>query len=190
MRLGRIVVHRLRSLLRHSQADADLKREFDLHLEQLVKQHIAEGMNEADAHLAARREFGSVEWTKEQCRDVRRVNVVEDLLKDLAYAVRLLKKSPGFTLTAICSLALGIGANTAIFGIVNAFLLRPLPFERPERLVALFERNVIGNEQRMSVAPGNFLDWQEQNKSFEEMAMFDANVGFALMSNADAERIT
>jgi putative ABC transport system permease protein len=99
-------------------------------------------------------------------------NFLGGALKDLAYAVRLLRKSPGFTLTAVASLALGIGANAAIFSIVNAFLLRPLPFDHPERLVALFERNVVGTEQDMSVAPGNFLDWQRSSTFFESISAY------------------
>ena len=169
MRLGRILVHRLHSLLRPSRAEADLQRELSVHLEQLTREYIADGMSDADARRAARREFGSVESTKEQCRDMRRVTFVEDLVKDLGYAVRQLRKSPAFTLTAVCSLALGIGANTAIFSLVNAFLLRPLPYERPDRLVTLFERNVVGSEQEMSVALGNFLDWQGSATTFDSM---------------------
>jgi len=169
VRLGRILVHRLHSLLRPSRAEADLQRELSVHLEQLTREYIADGMSDADARRAARREFGSVESTKEQCRDMRRVTFVEDLVKDLGYAVRQLRKSPAFTLTAVCSLALGIGANTAIFSLVNAFLLRPLPYERPDRLVTLFERNVVGSEQEMSVALGNFLDWQGSATTFDSM---------------------
>src|SRR6266849_6299093 len=158
MRVGRIVRHRLRSLFRRSSAEAEMEREFELHIEQLTKQHLASGMSLSEARLAAHREFGSIAVSKEECRDMRRVNWIEDLAKDVAYAFRLLKKSPGFTLTAVLSLALGIGVNTAIFSVVNAFLIRPLPFRQPERLAALFERNVMGEEQRMSVAPGTFLD--------------------------------
>ena len=172
MRFASVLGHRLRSLLRRSRAEIELQRELDLHLDQLIKQHAAEGMSERAARETARREFGPVEWTKEQCRDMRRVNFVDDLVKDLAYAVRLLRKSPGFTLTAVCSLALGIGANTAIFSIVNAFLLRSLPFERPDRIVAMFERNVVGAEQQMSVAPGNFLDWQASSATFESISAY------------------
>jgi predicted permease len=135
MRLGRIVRHRLRSLFRRSQAEADMQRELDLHLEQLTREHIAAGMTEPEARLAARREFGPTEATKEQCRDMRRVNLVEDLVRDLAYAFRVLTRSPGFTLTAVLSLALGIGANTAIFSLVDAVLLRMLPVREPHQLL-------------------------------------------------------
>jgi putative ABC transport system permease protein len=191
VRLGRVLVHRLRSLLRRSRAEADLQRELDLHLEQLTKEYLAEGMSDAEARRAARRDFGSVESTKEQCRDMRRVALVEDLVRDLGYAVRVLRKSPGFTLTAVCSLALGIGANTAIFSLVNVFLLRPLPYDHPERLVSLLERNVISNEQEMAVAPGNFLDWQAESTSFDSLSAYTTRT-FTLTVDtpgAEAERV-
>src|SRR5947207_6707820 len=111
-------------------------------------------------------------------------------MNDLKFAFRQLLKNPGFTAVAVLTLALGIGANTAIFSVVNAVLLRPLPFKDPDRLITVWERNPAqGYEQNMP-ATGNYLDWQEQSMSFQEMAMFDSNVGFALMSYADAERIT
>jgi predicted permease len=175
MRLARIARHRLRSLLRRSRAESEMQRELALHIEQLTKQNMAAGMTAAEARLQARREFGPLERTKEECRDMRGVNLIEDVTKDVGYALRLLRKSPGFTLTAVLSLALGIGANTAIFSVVNAFLLRPLPFAQPERLVAAFERNVLRDEQEVSVAPGNFLDWQKTSTSFEQMAAYTTN---------------
>src|SRR5215510_7938390 len=95
---------------------------------------------------------------------------LETFGKDLRYAVRGLLRNPGFALVAVLTLALGIGANTAIFTVVNTFLIRPLPYPEPDRLVSLFERNVVGDEQQMSVAPGNFLDWQKTATSFESMA--------------------
>ena len=101
---------------------------------------------------------------------MRSARLFEELASDIAYAVRLLKKSPGFTLTAIGTLALGIGANTAIFGLVNATLLRPLPFDRPERLMTLFERGVGNSDGTVSVAPGNFLDWRATATSFDSVS--------------------
>jgi len=96
---------------------------------------------------------------------------LETFGKDLRYAVRGLLRNPGFTVVAVLTLALGIGANTAIFTVVNTFLIRPLPYPEPDRLVSLFERNVVGDEQQMSVAPGNFLDWQKAATSFERIAV-------------------
>src|SRR5215831_8100947 len=94
----------------------------------------------------------------------------ETFFKDLRYAVRGLLKNPGFALVAVLTLAIGIGANSAIFTVVNTFLIRPLPYPEPDRLVSLFERNVVADEQQMTVAPGNFLDWQKTATSFESMA--------------------
>jgi predicted permease len=172
VRIIRVAGRRLRSLFRRASVEAEMEREFDLHLEQLTRQYLAEGLSEIDARTTARRDFGSVESMKEQCRDMRRVTILEDVLKDLAYAFRILKKSPGFTLTAVGSLALGIGANTAIFSIVNAFLLRPLPFEQPDRLVTLSERDVNGSGPNVSVAPGNFLNWQQSSTTFASISAY------------------
>jgi predicted permease len=94
----------------------------------------------------------------------------------LRYALRGLWKNPGFSLVAILTLALGIGANTAIFSVVNIFLIRPLPYPEPDRLVSLFERNVVGDEQQMGVAAGNFLDWQKASTTFEQMSAYGARI--------------
>ncbi len=95
--------------------------------------------------------------------------MLQTLIQDLRFTIRQLWKRPGFTLTAILVLALGLGANTAIFSLVNAFLLRPLPYKDPARLTALFEREPVGppgSDPYNEVAPGNFLDWQKQSRSF------------------------
>ena len=137
MRHLRLFRHRLRSLFRRKAVEDELNRELSLHLEQLARENIKSGMNAQEARRAAWREFGSPGLVKDQCRDTRRVGLLEDLVKDLGFASRLLARSPGFTLTAVLSLALGIGANTAIFSLVDAVLLRLLPVERPRELVFL-----------------------------------------------------
>src|SRR5260370_40059836 len=104
MRLVRIAIHRIQSLLRRSRVDADLQQELDLHIEQLTKQYAAEGMSESEARTAARREVGPVALTQGECREMGRVNLLEDLAQDLVYTVRLLRNSPGFTWTAMLSL--------------------------------------------------------------------------------------
>ena len=111
---------------------------------------------------------------------------MESLLKDIRYGLRGLLKRPGFTLVALITLALGIGANTAIFSVVNAVVLRPLPYAEPEQLLTLWE--TLPGSDRRAVAPGNFLDWRTQNKTFEELAAtFYAN--FNLTSDGEPDRI-
>jgi len=163
MRLGRIVSHRFHSLLRRSRADADLECEIDLHIEQLTKQYVADGMSEPQARLAARREFGPVNFTKEQCRDMRGLNLLEDLAKDLVYACRLLTRSPGFTLTAVLSLALGIGANTTVFSVLNALVLKPLPVAAPDRIYS------VNTSGRPSNSFPNYREIRDRNQVFESL---------------------
>src|SRR5437899_150062 len=125
---------RLRSLFRWAQADQDLDDELRDHLERRTEEYVAKGMTQQEARRRARLDLGGVEKVKEECRDARRVNWIQDLILDLRYGLRMLAKSRAFTVVAILTLALGIGANTAIFSCINAWIIKPLPYPRSARL--------------------------------------------------------
>ena len=125
---------RLRAIFFRSRLDRDLDDELQSHVEHLTAQHIAQGLPVAEARRQALVAMGGVEQRKEECRDARRTRIIDDVWRDLQYAVRILRRSPGFTTAAVISLALGIGANTAIFQLIDALALRPLPVERPGEL--------------------------------------------------------
>jgi predicted permease len=188
MRLQRILRQRLRSLFRRTKAETELEREISLHIEQLTHEYIADGMSETEASLVARRAFGPTDLAKEQCRDMRRTNFVEEGIRDLAYAARLLKKSPGFTLTAVLSLALGIGANTAIFSLVQKVILELLPVRDPHSLV-----QISGREKGHSSSLSNplFRDFQSSaDLPFEGFLAFSSLGRVTLLTESGAEQAT
>jgi predicted permease len=170
MHFLRVIRLRLRSLFGHRHLEQDLEAELRDHLERQIEFHRASGLSPAEAQRAALRDFGNVPLIQDQCRDQRRVNWIDDLRRDVAYALRSMRKSPAFTIVVLLSLALAIGANTAIFSIVNAVLLRPLPFEEPERLVRIFTKTPDGRNFELS--PGKFYGWQRDARSFEGMAIY------------------
>jgi predicted permease len=142
MRIVKSLRNGLRALLGRRRHERELEAELSLHFEQLVRQYRAEGMGEREAHLAAQREFGNVAGTYEEARRAWRWTWLDDLAKDLRFGARMLRKSPGFTVTAVASLALGIGANTAIFSLVKQVILDTLPVREPERLARISRRNL------------------------------------------------
>ncbi len=170
MRIIRIFKRRVHSLLHSSGADAELQREIEIHLQQLANEAIAAGAAEAEARAVALREFGPIDRIKEKCRETRRVSWIQDFVQDLRYGVRMLRESPGFTAVAVLTLALGIGANTAIFSIVDAVLLRALPYEDSNRLVVMFDVPLKRPDAPSGISYRDFLECRGENRVFSEIA--------------------
>jgi len=188
MRLLRVFRRRARSLFRSAEVDGELEKELAYHLEQLAKENIAAGMDAGEARQAARRALGGTAQIEEQCRDQRRIGWLTDMRKDVRYAWRMLRKSPGFTALAVVTLALGVGASIAVYTLGESLLLRSLPYPSPERLAAIYSVHVRRGELE-SVGQEDFRDWQASNTVFERMAFTEFNQK-TLTGHGDAERIT
>ncbi|PYT75608.1 MAG: hypothetical protein DMG40_27885 [Acidobacteria bacterium] len=173
---------RLRSLFRWAQADQEVDDELRDHLERKTEEYRARGMTQEEAHRRARLDLGGIEQTKENCRDARRVNWIQDFVQDLRFGLRMLRKSPGFTTVAVLTLALGIGANTAIFSMVNGILLRALPYAQSSQLYAIHEfvPQLSAYGPSLPVNGGNFLAWKNESDAFSAMTLIDAQSGSLL----------
>jgi putative ABC transport system permease protein len=164
----RAIVARLRGLFRDRRADRELDDEIETHLRLLAERYVRQGMTEAEAAWAARRKFGNVTLLKEANREMRGIRFIETLVQDLRYGLWMLRRNPGFTSVAVLTLALGIGANTAIFSVVNAVLLKPLPYPDPQRLVWITE--VLHGAELNGAA--DYIHWREQSKTFDHLIAF------------------
>jgi putative ABC transport system permease protein len=163
---------RVRALFRRKSVETEMEEELRFHLERQVEKYVKSGMSRAEAQRRARVEFGGVELTKEECRDARGVRFVEGLFQDARYGARMLRKSPGFTTVAILTLALGIGASTGAFSILESQLWHPLPFPDSERLVDVHVA-LRQNVKRWDPLPGGVLHaWREQSRSFMNVAAY------------------
>ena len=172
MKAWKILSTRLTALFRREAVLADMDEEMRAHLDLATEANIRRGMSPEEARRAARSEFGNYDSLRDRAWEVRGGGFFEVLAQDVRYAARMLAKRPAFTLVAVLTLALGIGANTAIFSAVEAVLLRDLPFRHAERVVVLWEHNRIGDRPHNVLSPANFSDWQEQARSFDRMAAF------------------
>lgn len=175
-----------RNLFHKDSAEVELTEELDTYLEMLIEIKMNEGLDPAEARRAALIEIGGIEQVKEQVREVRIGQTLETVWQDLRYGARMLLKQPGFTLIAVFTLGLGIGANTAIFSIVNAVLLRPFPYKAPERLVIIQERFSAGG---VTVSYPNFVDWRVQSTGFEAISAVRENENFNFTGIGEPERL-
>ena len=172
-------------LFRHKQRDREVVAEIDSNLQLHIDDNLRAGMNPEQARRAALLKLGGVEPTKEACRDRSTIPFFENLLQDLHFAMRQLKKNPGFTATAVLILTLGIASSVAIFAFVDAALIKPLPYREPSRLVALFESIPLG--PRFHLSYPDYLDWKRLNKVFSSLDVYTPN-GFTMSTATGAQQ--
>ncbi len=162
---------RIQMLFGRGRAATHLDDELQFHIERQIAENVASGMSEEEARYAALRTFGNPALLREQARAAWSWNWLELLWRDVRYGVRTLRRTPGFAVIAIVVMALGIGANVALFTVVRSVLLKPLPFKDPDRLVRLYERSADGKFTFNDNAGGVFAEWRKQSKSFTDLAI-------------------
>jgi putative ABC transport system permease protein len=178
---------RLRSLFRRDRLEQELDTELQYHLDMLTEQHEREGMTRREARRAALRLFGSVEGVKDDVRDAWLSRVVETIAQDVSYAVRSLRRNPGFTFTVLLTMALGIGANSAIFSVVNAVLLRPLPYPDGDHLVVLRQAQPKASVANMGFSYKDIVDYRAARTLSDVVEYHD--MWFILLGRAEPERV-
>jgi predicted permease len=179
----------LSSLFRRAPSDRELDEEFLSHMQRHADELERSGLARPEAERRARIAFGSPQKAKENVREQRPGFFLETLVNDIRFALRILRKTPGFTFVAILTLALGIGANTAIFSVVDAVLLRPLPYSQPDRLVTVSEcERPFDFLSKNEVAPGNFVDWRARNQVFAEIGASHM-AGYSITGEDRPERV-
>lgn len=181
------LLRKFSALFRQRNLEADMAEELRLHLERRVEENIAEGMSSEEARYAAQRGFGGLEQIKEQARAQRSWVWLEQLGQDVRYALRQLRRSPGFAAVAILTLAVGSGANTAIFSLVNSLVLKPLAYDEPGQLVQIWESQAASPTN--PVSPGVFFDWRTQATTMDSLAAF-REIDLNLTGAGEPERIS
>jgi predicted permease len=183
----RKLFHRLRASLRRGKIEREMERELRFHVEMETAEYIRRGMSEEDARRAALLSFGGVEQTKENLRDARGLGWLEDLPQDFRYALRTLRRKPGFAAVALSTLALGIGATTVMFTVINSVLLKPLPYREPDRLLTLQEQTEKptqwGNLWRFTYP--NFLDCKRESRFLDMAALWYGGGTVSVRENAE-----
>jgi putative ABC transport system permease protein len=179
---------RFRSFFLRDRAEQELAEEIQIHVEEQAAVYVRGGMSAAEARRRALVEFGGVERMKEECRDARGVGWIENFIRDVHFGLRILRKSPAFALAAVLTLALGIGANTAIFSVVNAVLVRSVPYKDPGSLWMVWQNHKDRQVTRGWFSVPNFLDFREQNHVFDNLAAI-LEWGPTLTGEGEPERL-
>jgi putative ABC transport system permease protein len=179
---------RVRNVFRPGPLASEIDEEMRFHLEMRARSYADQGLPEEEAASRARRAFGNPLLLRERTRDADVWAGLDALLQDVRHSFRMLRRSPGFTAAAVVTLALGIGANTAVFSVVNAVLLRPLPYAEPDRLFVLYQQHEAENVGRTRAAPLDFLDWQKRSRSFAAMGAH-IGTGFTLTGGGEPELV-
>jgi putative ABC transport system permease protein len=178
---------RFTGLFQKERRDRELAEELESHLQMHIEDNLRSGMKPEEARRQALVKLGGIEQAKEQYREQRGIPALETALQDIRFALRLLRKSPGFTMVALLTLALGIGANTAIFSVVNAVLLQPLPYPQPDRIVQLMRSFPDRNFPGTSIS--KFMVWRNQTQVFQDIAAFDHDATDNLTEGDNPEEI-
>jgi predicted permease len=178
----------LRTLFKIKRTEREMDRELRFHLEMEAEENVRRGMAPDEARLAALRSFGGVERFKEECRDVKRNRPLETVWQDTRFGARVLGRNPGFTLVAVLTLSLGIGANTAIFSVVYGVLLRPLPYQQGGQLVVLKQQAPLARNNNLSFSVKEIDDYRAQNRTLTDLAEHHS-MSFTLFGGPEPERI-
>jgi len=184
-----VLVARIRSLVQRSRVERELDDEVRFHLEMQVEDNLKAGMSPDEARSAARRSFGAIEPMKERHRDRRAFAQAETVLQDIRFAIRTLRRSPGFTIASVATLALAIGANTTMFSVLNAVLLRPLPYRSPEQLAMVWTEMPSQGLRETRSAYLTVEQWRRQSTSFADLAVMDG-VSAIFTRAGDAQQVS
>src|SRR6266513_4022921 len=177
----------VQAMLRRSQMESEMDAELRFHIEELAEDLVRGGLSRQEAMRRARMEFGGIERAKEECRNERRVSLVDSLMQDMRFSVRQIRRNSGFTLAVASTRAMGMGANTAVFSILHTVLLRPLPYRDPDRLVTVWQENVQ-RQQLDKATVADFNDWKTRNRVFDDLA-FSWDAAYTLTGPGDSQSV-
>jgi putative ABC transport system permease protein len=178
----------IRALLHKDKVERDMDQELRFHLDMEIEGNLRRGMSPAEARREALLSFGGVEKFKEECRDVRGAPLIESLLQDIRYGARILFRNPGFTVVAVLTLGLGIGANTAIFSVIYGVLMRPLPYKDGNQLVIVQQQAPLANVLSVPFSVKEVQDYREQSQTLDAVVEHHS-MSFTLLGGSEPQRV-